>query len=453
MPGAVRSNLDFSVVNAMRARRRVREGNAAGKLELLRRLHRQYVTGTLPRYTETRVEQSWNEQIFAKVLGYRTQFSHDELPFHILPKDYADGNYNDFSLGFFGHGRDRVLGSAELKSPGADLDAPQTGAQYKGRSPVEQALSTAQGHPDCRWVLVCNFTELRLYDLQDSTAPCATAFLPEVRTEQDLFALQALFGIDALIGSPTKRAEMDVAKDLDDSHPDSVLGAQDGCFRIVGHFTPDRNEAVPLYKLERALPRALLSSSAAPELISLAPEGPLAFPVTLRDGWLAIDAGNAEANTAVRVACSLYRDMQVTCRVPLKGPSLIDVDQLLLGVRFIVGTMGGLTDKELGLPPGRVSAELRDAAAVKLLQDTPSTAAGSHAKEGVQGDISAGETSLSGNVNVCSVVAHIVCEFAAHFRDQMGGVVLDPPTIKGRCEQHENQAKTTIAKMKDRLSH
>jgi len=114
---ALRSLVDFSSLHALRARRAAREPRPAEKLALLRRLAQKTVFGNLP---ETRVEQSWNEQLFAKVLGYRTLLSHDARPFHILPKNAADRyHYDDFSLGFFGAGEDIVLGSAELKSPGA----------------------------------------------------------------------------------------------------------------------------------------------------------------------------------------------------------------------------------------------------------------------------------------------------------------------------------------------
>lgn len=66
---ALSSRLDFSVLHAMRARRAARERCAAEKLALLRRLGQ---SAHLPSLPEARVEQSWNEQVFAKVLDYRT---------------------------------------------------------------------------------------------------------------------------------------------------------------------------------------------------------------------------------------------------------------------------------------------------------------------------------------------------------------------------------------------
>ncbi len=85
--------------------------------------------------TEKRVEQSFNEQLFAFVLDYRTLLSHEPGEFHLLPQNFAGGKrFDDFSLGFFGTGEaePRVLASAEFKSPGCDLDKPQTSGGYGG---------------------------------------------------------------------------------------------------------------------------------------------------------------------------------------------------------------------------------------------------------------------------------------------------------------------------------
>ena len=89
---ALRTHVDFSALHALRARRSAREPHTSEKLALLRRLAKHTVFGSL---SETRVEQSWNEQLFAKVLGYRTLLSHDALPFNILPKNIADRHHFD----------------------------------------------------------------------------------------------------------------------------------------------------------------------------------------------------------------------------------------------------------------------------------------------------------------------------------------------------------------------
>jgi hypothetical protein len=57
---------------------------------------------------------------------------------------------------------DQTHAVLELKAPGADLDAKQS-ATYGRLTPVEQAFGYAAKVDGCRWVLVSNFLELRLY--------------------------------------------------------------------------------------------------------------------------------------------------------------------------------------------------------------------------------------------------------------------------------------------------
>lgn len=216
MPGALEhSAVDRSILNAMRVRRRAWERRADEKLAILRRLQRQYVEKSLPKtHSETTVEQSFNEQLFATVLDYRTLLSHDDAEYHLRPKKYqgqAKGEpkrYDDFSLGFFSATRRVVIASAELKGPGASLDAKQTGEQYKGRSPVQQAFYAVKDVSSCRWVIVCNYQELRLYvntrDEDTPRQPTARFNLLNVQNRDDLALLCAHFDRRAFRRAPRR---------------------------------------------------------------------------------------------------------------------------------------------------------------------------------------------------------------------------------------------------------
>jgi hypothetical protein len=86
MRSAVQTGLDASVANLLRARRKASEPDALAteKLRLLRRLEHRRVIRDLP---ESRVEQSFNEQLFARILGYVTLLSHEGATFDLLPKN------------------------------------------------------------------------------------------------------------------------------------------------------------------------------------------------------------------------------------------------------------------------------------------------------------------------------------------------------------------------------
>lgn len=213
------------------SRRLMREQRAEEKLGLIVRLQRRYVECRLPQESESRVEQSFNEQLFARVLGYRTLFSHDALPYHLRPKNYAGRRrhkdlarrrYDDFSLGmFWGDKRDVVVASAEFKDPGMNLDAPQTDRKEK-ISAVAQAFRTAAGFQGCLWILVSNFRELRLYHAQRSEEPLVSLDLHEIRTPRQLAVLCAHFDFDALVGN---RGTSEMSTMLNSKHPSAPISA------------------------------------------------------------------------------------------------------------------------------------------------------------------------------------------------------------------------------------
>ena len=419
---AIRTLVDFSLVHALRARRAARDPNPSDKLALLRRLAQQTLFHTLP---ETRVEQSWNEQLFARVLGYRTLLSHDALPFHILPKNFADRHhYDDFSLGFFGAGEDVVLGTAELKSPGADLDARQTSGNYDGRTPVEQALEAAGVHgPTCRWVLVSNFRELRLYDARDPREPLAVVSdLSAVRNPDDLALVSAHFDAAALLGDPGKdNADMAAAIDADHlSHP---LPPRGGHARLVLRFVRRDAQPLPLFRVEKAL------REAGEALGMQAPVREWRFMA--KDGWIATDP-----LPTVRLSASRFGEVQLSRAIPT-SPQVLALDgqapaaiptvpsaelhegALAFGkatLAFHRSMLGGSTLACL------VGGELREVKGAALqIASMHETAAPMTGVCPVP-DVATGDFEASGSM--ASALASCLCELAVHFRAAGGGVGL-----------------------------
>ena len=103
--------------------------------------------------------------LFGIVLGYR-QFSDDPTDFHLKAEaastETTGGKTPDARLGDYGSARSgRTHVVIELKAPGADLDTRQSRASRL--TPVEQAFGYAPKFDGCHWVLVSNFTTIRLY--------------------------------------------------------------------------------------------------------------------------------------------------------------------------------------------------------------------------------------------------------------------------------------------------
>jgi hypothetical protein len=116
----------------------------------------------------------------------------------------------DARLGWFGPAVDLTRAVLELKAPGADLDAKQ-GAGYGRLTPVEQAFGYAAKVDGCRWVIVCNFVELRLYRTDRGQGYCQRCWFADLaapeRLDVFLFLLsrETLLGADPVAPSPVER--------------------------------------------------------------------------------------------------------------------------------------------------------------------------------------------------------------------------------------------------------
>jgi hypothetical protein len=139
--------------------------------------------------------------LFDQLLGYRQVAAAPE-DYHLRPETAASavkgGKTPDAALGFFGPQGGRTLAVVELKAPGADLDARQSG--YGNITPVEQAFNYAARHDGCRWVILCNFVELRLYRTQRGQGYAHRILLAELADEARLRELLFLLGRATLLG-------------------------------------------------------------------------------------------------------------------------------------------------------------------------------------------------------------------------------------------------------------
>jgi hypothetical protein len=117
--------------------------------------------------------------------------------------------YTDFSLGFFEADLGNAAITAELKSPNADLDAPQTSGSYGGATPTEQAMAAAVA-AGARWCIVSNYDEIRLYRVPDLDRAEVVRF-SEILSPDRFRRAYALFSRAALLGdSPTSASPLEL---------------------------------------------------------------------------------------------------------------------------------------------------------------------------------------------------------------------------------------------------
>ncbi len=328
------------------------------KLAILRRLQRQYVAKSLPRtHSETTVEQSFNEQLFAKVLDYRTLLSHDQAEYHLRPKTHHKhtGRFDDFSLGYFSATRQVVIASAELKKPGVNLTNVQSDPKYDGLTPVQQALRAVETVPSCQWVIVCNYKELRLYertsDHRSPPDPIALFDLLQVQDGNDLALLCAHFDRRALLGESLPIDELprsELMAALDPKSPAAPLNGDKKHPTIVLSFTPPVEEDFALFRIERLFRGAVEESSAWQGLAS-------ETRFELDDGYIIVSAGKrckvtmgGPGQLQLSVAEDFGKDNPIT--------STWLVSSVGLFMQIVDGVFGELI--EGALRAGRVSAQL-----------------------------------------------------------------------------------------------
>ncbi|MCQ2357809.1 MAG: hypothetical protein MJ005_03450 [Methanocorpusculum sp.] len=121
----------------------------------------EYVTsGQILTLKETSHDAIFLESIFGDVLGYTLGGSKPTLK--IKDKSATDSTVPDGKIGYYDGDEFVVAAVIELKDAGISLDEHQK--REKNYTPVEQAFAYApkQGGK-CKWVIVSNFVEFRLY--------------------------------------------------------------------------------------------------------------------------------------------------------------------------------------------------------------------------------------------------------------------------------------------------
>jgi len=100
---------------------------------------------------------------FEEVLGYTDQTAgNDTWTVIAEPKTEVDSQVADGSLGFFTKDKKETKAVIELKDAKTSLDKKQKGRD-KGYTPVEQGYLYATKFDRCKWVIISNFREIRLY--------------------------------------------------------------------------------------------------------------------------------------------------------------------------------------------------------------------------------------------------------------------------------------------------
>lgn len=130
-------------------------------------------SGALAATKEEQLQTDFLEAFFAKILSYESSRGAAVWNLEKEQKNVTDSQKADGALGFFsmnnGVKTSDIRAVVELKGAKSDLDKAQNRKEDK-RSPVEQAFAYgSKTGGKCRWVIVSNVVEIRLYHVTDQS--------------------------------------------------------------------------------------------------------------------------------------------------------------------------------------------------------------------------------------------------------------------------------------------
>lgn len=162
-----------------------KNNNFSHKKATLQKWVAEIENGKIYQLNETQIDITFLNQIFGDILGYAYQGDNWQL--EPKKKTDADAKTPDAILGFFSRGKREVFGVIELKGANINLDKPQRRKDFYG-SPVEQAFSYVPKFAEnCRWVIVSNFLEIRLYHRNSGLQKYETFNLVHLANNEDEF--------------------------------------------------------------------------------------------------------------------------------------------------------------------------------------------------------------------------------------------------------------------------
>ena len=160
-------------------------------------------TGSLLRQTEVAIHAPFMQNIMVEVLGY-TPFGTGD--YWTIAREYGvAGGAVDLALGYFSDQKtgNRVLAPFELKGARTrDLDAIMPG---RHKTPVQQAWEYARDIKGALWVLVCNYVELRLYAVGETSLVYERFNLDELTDPRQYARFILLLHADNLLGGNTAK--------------------------------------------------------------------------------------------------------------------------------------------------------------------------------------------------------------------------------------------------------
>ncbi len=237
--------------------------NIKDKQSVVERWKHEIDTKSIYTKKEEQLQSDFLNDIFGKVLAYAYERGLDELNLEKEYKSKTDGTKPDGVLGYLTKDNKDIRVVIELKDAYTNLDHKQN-RKNDNRTPVEQAFSyVSKCGGKCKWVIVSNFIEIRLYSANDSSVYQAFNIVDLVKPEK-IKEFYALLAKDNLF-IPTGNSRIDdllkVKIEADENITNEFYGIyknlRSQLFKHIKENNPTIDENTILTKSQKILDRII----------------------------------------------------------------------------------------------------------------------------------------------------------------------------------------------------
>lgn len=212
---------------------------------------------------EEQLQSDFLNDIFGKVLSYAYERGLDELNLEKEYKSKTDGTKPDGVLGYLTTENKDIRVVIELKDAYTNLDHKQN-RKNDNRTPVEQAFSyVSKCGGKCKWVIVSNFVEIRLYPANDSSV-YQSFFTTDLAKEEKLKEFYVLLAKDNLfipVGNSKVDDLLKVKIEADENITNEFYGVyknlRSQLFKHIKENNPSIDENTILTKSQKILDRII----------------------------------------------------------------------------------------------------------------------------------------------------------------------------------------------------
>ncbi len=234
-----------------------------GKLSVVERWKNEIDTKSIYTKKEEQLQSDFLNDIFGKVLGYTYERGLNELNLEKEYKSKTDGTKPDGVLGYLTAENKDIRVVIELKDAYTNLDHKQN-RKNDNRTPVEQAFSyVSKCGGKCKWVIVSNFVEIRLYPANDASVYQAFNIVDLVKTEKlrEFYALLAKGNLFIQNGNSKVDDLLKVKIEADESITNEFYGVyknlRSQLFKHIKENNPSIDENAILTKSQKILDRII----------------------------------------------------------------------------------------------------------------------------------------------------------------------------------------------------